>query len=96
MSPNPVVICGFYSPSFLRSPYAESRKTRNPSIHAVARNRSENQSTLVRASDSRYERTIHAEEPRQTAVRTYDQLTQVDPKRGSATPAGPNTSQEKR
>ena len=70
-------IIDILAPSFLRCPYADSRESLDAPIHAVERNRSGNQSTLLGAPDSRYERTNRAAEATETAGASYLGLTRV-------------------
>jgi len=75
--PESVVIGGSYSPSFLRSPYAESAESLDASIHAVARNRSGNQSTLLGAPEKRSQHDFRAAEATETAGASYLGLTRL-------------------
>jgi hypothetical protein len=68
-------IIGRRAPSFLRSSYADSQKPSNTPIHAVALNRSGNQSTLLGAPKTRSERTNHAAEAAETTPASDDALT---------------------
>jgi hypothetical protein len=68
-------ICGLYRPRALRSPYADSRESLAASIHAVALNRSGNQSTRIAAPENRYERAERAADAADSTARTYEWLT---------------------
>lgn len=68
-------ITGISDPPFLRSPYADPRKTRNATIHAGAQNRSGIQSTRLAAPKTRYLRTINAAEARESTPASDDGLT---------------------
>jgi hypothetical protein len=68
-------IIGIRVSANLRSPYAESRESRDASIHAVTASRRGNQRQRLAVRKTRYERETNAAQAGYPTPRTDDQLT---------------------